>query len=140
MAQRGRKSTESLSIVPISPDIGLIRPNPPEKLTPAEAEIWKETVAAMRPDWFRACHSFRPWRNARRGCSIAPGDLASSTPMTGIAGCCCARAESGHAAAAPPRSVMNSRRFMTDIGLAPPRAAGFSLSLNGRTGRSFGRS
>jgi hypothetical protein len=31
------------------------------------------------------------------------------TPITGIAGCC-ARAASGHAAAAP-RSVMSSRRF-----------------------------
>ena len=30
-------------------------------------------------------------------------------PITGIAGCC-ARAASGHAAAAPPSSVMNSRR------------------------------
>ena len=33
-------------------------------------------------------------------------------PITGIAGCC-ARAASGHAAAAPPRSVMNSRRCMS---------------------------
>ena len=32
-------------------------------------------------------------------------------PITGIAGCC-ARAASGHAAAAPPSSVMNSRRFI----------------------------
>jgi len=30
--------------------------------------------------------------------------------MTGIAGCC-ARAASGHAAAAPPSSVMSERRF-----------------------------
>ena len=37
--------------------------------------------------------------------------------MTGIAGCC-ARAASGHAAAAPPMSVMNSRRFM--CGWPPP--------------------
>src|SRR5258707_9392819 len=32
-------------------------------------------------------------------------------PSTGMAGCC-ARAASGHAAAAPPSSVMNSRRFI----------------------------
>ena len=32
-------------------------------------------------------------------------------PITGIAGCC-ARAASGHAAAAPPSSVMNERRFI----------------------------
>jgi hypothetical protein len=31
-------------------------------------------------------------------------------PITGIAGCW-ARAASGQAAAAPPRSVMNARRF-----------------------------
>jgi uncharacterized protein YchJ len=31
-------------------------------------------------------------------------------PITGRAGCC-ARAASGHAAAAPPISVMKSRRF-----------------------------
>jgi uncharacterized protein YchJ len=31
-------------------------------------------------------------------------------PITGIAGCC-ARAVSGHAAAAPATSVMKSRRF-----------------------------
>src|SRR2546430_7707837 len=34
--------------------------------------------------------------------------------MTGIAACC-ARAASGHAAIAPPTSVMNSRRFMSDV-------------------------
>ena len=34
-------------------------------------------------------------------------------PITGIAGCC-ARAASGHAAAAPPSSVMNSRRSSFD--------------------------
>jgi uncharacterized protein YchJ len=32
-------------------------------------------------------------------------------PITGIAGCC-ARAASGHAIVAPPRSVMKSRRFI----------------------------
>jgi len=37
-----------------------------------------------------------------------------------------ARAASGHVAAAPLRSDMNVRRFMTDMGLAPPPAAGFT--------------
>src|SRR5262245_51626673 len=42
--------------------------------------------------------------------SLKPsGDRAPRNPSTGIV--CCARAASGHAAAAPPRSVMNSRRF-----------------------------
>ena len=35
-----------------------------------------------------------------------------STPMRRIRSPCCARAVSGHAAAAPPRSVMNARRFI----------------------------
>ena len=39
------------------------------------------------------------------------GDRVLRNPITGIAGCC-ARAASGHAAAAPPKSVMNSRRLM----------------------------
>jgi hypothetical protein len=38
-------------------------------------------------------------------------------------GMICSRAASGHAAAAPPSSVMNSRRFMLDMGI-PPRAVG----------------
>ena len=40
-----------------------------------------------------------------------PADSPLRNPITGIAGCC-ARAASGHAAAAPPRSVMNSRRLI----------------------------
>jgi len=42
---------------------------------------------------------------------------APSKPMVGSLACC-ARAASGHAAAAPPNSVMNSRRFM--CGWPPP--------------------
>jgi hypothetical protein len=39
---------------------------------------------------------------------ISPGDRALMNPITGIASC--ARAESGHAAAAPPSWAMNWRR------------------------------
>jgi len=39
------------------------------------------------------------------------GDTPPRNPITGIAGCC-ARAASGHVTAAPPSSVMNSRRFI----------------------------
>jgi hypothetical protein len=35
-------------------------------------------------------------------------------PITGIAGCC-ARAANGHAAVAPPSSVMTSRRPMQNV-------------------------
>ena len=41
-----------------------------------------------------------------------------STPMRRIRSACCARAASGHAAAAPPSSVMNSRRLMCPRGHA----------------------
>jgi hypothetical protein len=44
-----------------------------------------------------------------RGCQASTGDVLRRNPTTGIAACC-ARAASGHAAA-PPSSVMNSRRF-----------------------------
>src|SRR5262249_43861776 len=43
-----------------------------------------------------------------------------STPMHLTRSPCCALAASGHAAAAPPTSVMNSRRLMPDMGLPPP--------------------
>src|SRR5215831_5127033 len=45
-------------------------------------------------------------------------------PITGIA-VCCPRAASGQAAAAPPSSVMNSRRLRAGMAFLPPRAAGF---------------
>jgi hypothetical protein len=53
--------------------------------------------------------SFRPRWNARRRSANTSGDALLRNPTTGIAGCC-ARAASGHAAA-PPSSVMKSRRF-----------------------------
>ena len=49
-------------------------------------------------------------RNVSR-CNHEATDAGMRNPITGIAGCC-ARAESGHAAAAPPSSDMNSRRLL----------------------------
>jgi hypothetical protein len=43
-------------------------------------------------------------------CPVPSGDALRRKPTTGIAGCCVCAAN-GHAAAAPPSSVMNSRRF-----------------------------
>ena len=49
--QRGRKGAAQLSVVvPIGPT----RPEPPRELLPAEAEVWRLTVSAMKPDWFGA--------------------------------------------------------------------------------------
>jgi hypothetical protein len=52
---------------------------------------------------------------AKAGISIAPGasDVLRRNPIIGIVGCC-ASAASGQAAAALPRSVMKSRRRMSD--------------------------
>jgi hypothetical protein len=51
MEQRGRKSAESLQVVPISaPE----RPEPPARFTAEEAELWRSVVGGMRPDWFGA--------------------------------------------------------------------------------------
>jgi hypothetical protein len=40
--------------------------------------------------------------------------MLATNPMTGTFGCC-ARATSGHVAAAPPMSVMKSRRAMQNV-------------------------
>jgi hypothetical protein len=52
----------------------------------------------------------------------AAGIPPMSTPMRRIGPLCCAPAASGHAAAVPPRSVMNSRRLTSVTGF--PSAAG----------------
>src|SRR5262249_54100499 len=55
----------------------------------------------------------RPWRNAsKEPWAKLFGDRVLRNPITGITGCC-ARAATGHAAAAPLTSDMNSRRFTT---------------------------
>ena len=68
----------------------------PIRLTSAErysiATFWPSTKPV----------SFRPWRNAATRCGDVSRAIAlRRNPTTGIAGCC-ARAASGHAAAAPP--------------------------------------
>src|SRR6516165_9336943 len=50
--------------------------------------------------------------------AIPLGEALYRSPTTGIASCC-PRATSGHAAAAPPRSVMKSRRRMPDTRASP---------------------
>jgi hypothetical protein len=51
----------------------------------------------------------KPFRNAAMGRAIGLGDKLLRNPITGIASCC-ARAASGHAAAAPPSVAKNFRR------------------------------
>jgi len=53
---------------------------------------------------------------------MTSGEPEWRNPITGIANCC-ARTASGHAAAAPPSSVMNLCRLMSSIGLPPSNRA-----------------
>src|SRR6266481_7782242 len=55
--------------------------------------------------------SLRPARKAANRWATDSADEGLRNPTTGIAGCC-ARAESGHTIAAPPRSVINARRLI----------------------------
>ena len=50
--------------------------------------------------------------------------LAPKNPMVGSLTDCCARATSGHAAAAPPTSLMNARRLMR---LPRPRTTAYHI-------------
>ena len=51
-------------------------------------------------------------RRARACAAASSALMLMSTPMRRIRSPCCPRAASGHAAAAPPSSVMNSRLFI----------------------------
>ena len=50
MKQRGRKSAASLSVVPID---AIQRPKPPESMSEAGKKLWRDTVNALRADWFQ---------------------------------------------------------------------------------------
>jgi hypothetical protein len=52
MTKRGRKSAAELSVVRIN--AGPQRPDPPQELSAAEAEVWRMTTSALRADWFTA--------------------------------------------------------------------------------------
>jgi phage terminase small subunit len=50
MQQRGRKSSEGLSVVSISPQERSDPPPPPDRLDAEEAAIWRAAILAMSPD------------------------------------------------------------------------------------------
>jgi hypothetical protein len=52
MKQPGRKSLASLSVLPA---MATKPPPPPEKLSEPEKALWRETTAALRPNWFQGC-------------------------------------------------------------------------------------
>ena len=80
------------------------------------------------------CRLLQERRDAGLQFRIVRGCGPTSTPMRRIRSPCCARAASGHATAAPPRSVMNSRRFIRS-----PRRRGRAASA-ARRGRAPWRS
>src|SRR5262249_54820436 len=87
---------------------------------------------SMRTLWPSIQPNFpSPPRNAamRALPSASSAAVLMSTPMHRILPRCCARAASGHAAALP-RSVMNSRRFM--CGWPPPGKRSFGVQRRGR--------
>jgi hypothetical protein len=49
MARHGRRSSESLTVVPVIPGSG--RPSPPRGLDPQERRIWKAIIAALPGHW-----------------------------------------------------------------------------------------
>jgi hypothetical protein len=60
---------------------------------------------------------------------MVEGVVEPKNPMVGSFAGCCARAASGHAAAAPPRRVMTSRRhglFVPEVPLPSGRISGWS--------------
>src|SRR5262245_1941158 len=62
-----------------------------------------------------------PCRNAPSRDGLSEGDVNPRKPIRGtLPACCCPRAASGHAAVAPPRSVMKSRRRIASLGLGAP--------------------
>ena len=52
MAQRGRKSADSLQVVTPGNVSSLARPEPPSDLTPEQADEWWAVVERMPADWF----------------------------------------------------------------------------------------
>ena len=78
-------------------------------------EAQRNSIATFRPSTKPAVS--KPLRSEATRLTFCSADPECRNPMTGIpAGCACAA--SGHAAAAPPRSPMNSRRFIP----SPPTA------------------
>ena len=88
-------------------------------------------VAAIGPAQFLQALQERP----RRACAcLSSAAKLMITPMRRIRSPRCARAASGHAAAAPPSSVINSRRFIFAVIRSPRQRApdGKRRSLSGQ--------
>ena len=88
------------------------------RMRPVSPAAQRVSIRRLRPmDQPSSCSPCMnaPWRTDASGSSAAS---VSSIPTRRIRAGCCARAASGHAAAAPPSKVMNSRRRMGRSGRA----------------------
>ena len=83
----------------------------------------RASIRTLQPSVQPNCCS--PCTNAARRAwpSASSAPKLMSTPMRRIRSGCCAPTASGHVAA-PPRSVMNSRRLIEHLALSPPRRVG----------------
>lgn len=52
MGTRGRKSVAELTVISASGIESVRRPDPPEELTPEQADEWRAVVNRMPADWF----------------------------------------------------------------------------------------
>ncbi len=71
------------------------------------------SIAIVRPSIQPS--SFNRCTKSAINWSLADRVLARKKPMVGLLAVCCARAASGQATAAPPKTVMNSRRLRSSI-------------------------
>src|SRR5262245_39394884 len=62
------------------------------------------------------------WTKAATNRLQVAGVVAPRNPIVGSFPACCARAASGHAAAAPPSKAMNLRRLTSSMGSSPEPA------------------
>src|SRR5262245_62101123 len=103
--------------------------------------VQRYSIARFSPSMYPA--SFRPRRNARSRSPIVSGADIPRIPITGTPGCC-ARAASGQPAAAPPSSVMSSRRPSSGrdvrfIARPPPRTVRAAFPHTACMGASLSR-
>src|SRR5262249_46036197 len=89
----------------------------------AAPNIAKDTVLTMKCQVPAGGLPGYPDRNPAMLRAADAAERGERTPMSGRTGGGWAPASNGNAAA-PPSSVMKSRRFMPDMGLSHPRAAG----------------
>jgi hypothetical protein len=117
----------TIRLAPRKDDLPVLSPAQHVDLPPSEIRLRHSDPRQIR---FRRDLTEGPYTAGERGRRFG------ANPITGIAGCC-ALATTGQAAAAPPSSVMNSRRLIPGMGLPPlGRAPPIIAPAGGLPGRS----